>query len=127
MTTRDKHIAQKRKGIEKIARLQLRLIKKAAAIPVIPSKRKDVNFRRMAKTLGIGMQIRALEMQKQMIIAQPIPKVNGFRAGGLAIVGERGRELIVTNTGNVFIPGEIQTCPVGEMVHIPINWKIDNK
>lgn len=96
MTARDKHIAQKRKEIEKIAKQQVRLIKKAIAIPVIPSKRKDVNLRRMAKMFAIAMQIRALEMQKQMIIAQPIPKPipnyvpGGIVPGGDAIVGEDG-------------------------------------
>lgn len=104
MTDRDKHITKKRKEIEKIAKQQARLIKKAAAIPPLTqSKRMDVNIRRLGKFMAIAMQIRALEMQKQMIVAQPIPKASGFLPGGPAIVGERGPELIVTNNGKIEI------------------------
>ena len=94
MTTREKHIAQRKKEIEMIARQQVRLIKKAAAIPVMLSKRKDVNLRRMAKTFAIGMQVRMLEMQKQLIMAQPIPKYppGSTTPGSPAIVGETGPE-----------------------------------
>lgn len=76
MTDRDKHIAHKKKEIEKIEKQQARLIKKVVAIsPLTQSKRMDVNLRRLGKFIAIGMQIRALEMQKQMIIAQPIPQM----------------------------------------------------
>lgn len=119
MNDREKHIAQKKKEILKISRLQVRLIKKAAKIATMPHKRIDTLMRRMGKVVVISMRIRALEMQKQKIIARPIPKPvpnfvhGGVLPGGHAIVGKCGRELIVTNTGNVFIPGE--------MVHIPTN------
>lgn len=103
MTTRDQHISRKRKEIEKIAKQQLKLIKKAMAIPLTASKRMDVNLRRLGKFMAIAMKVRALEMQKQMIMAQPIPKVDGFLPGGLAIVGESGPELIVTNNGKIEI------------------------
>jgi hypothetical protein len=118
--TRDQHIAQhKKKEIEKIARQQVRLIKKAAAIPLKPSKRMDVNFRRLGKIMAIGMQIRALEMQKQTIIAQPMPRpVPSFVPGGVvqglpAIVGDSGKEVIVTSNGNAFMT-------VDGMVNLPI-------
>lgn len=128
MTDRDKHIALKKKEIQKIAKQQMRLIIKAAAMVAKPSKYYKVNLRRIGKMLAITMQVRALEMQKQMIIAQPIPN---FASGisplkRIATIGATGPELIITNTGNVFTPGEIQTCPIGEMVHTPKNWKTEN-
>jgi hypothetical protein len=122
MTTRDRHIAQKKKEILKIAKQQVRLIKKAAALVSKPSKRINVNLRRIGKMMAITMQIRALEMQKQMIIAQPAPKPapnllpGGVMPEGPAVVGEGDRkEVIITSSGNVFVPSE--------MVHIPINQK----
>ena len=103
MTIRDKHIAQKRKEIEKIARQQVRLITKTAAMVARPSKYHAVNLRRIGKMMAIAMQVRALEMQKQILISQPIPKINGFLPGGPAIVGEGCRELILTSNGKVEI------------------------
>lgn len=109
MTDRDKHIAKKRKEIEKIERQQVKLITKAAAIPLTASKRMDVNLRRLGKFMAMAMRIRALEMQKQMIIAQPIPKAmpnyvpGGVVPGGMAVVGECGKEIIITKAGNIEI------------------------
>jgi hypothetical protein len=104
MTARDKHIAQKKKEIEKIERQQVRLIKKAAAIPLTASKRMDVNLRRLGKFMEIAMQTPALEIQKQIIIAQPIPRpIPNFVPGGIAVVGEGGKEIIITKTGNIEI------------------------
>lgn len=100
MTTHDKHIAQKKKEIEKIERQQARLLKQVAAISTTPSKRKDVNIRRIAKVLDLAMKARSLEVQKQIIISQPIPKEGtSFATGGvilsdLAIVRETGPEYI---------------------------------
>jgi hypothetical protein len=95
MTIRDKHIAQKKKEIEKIEKQQERLLKKIVAIPTKPSKRKYINFLRLAKRFAIAHQINSLEMQKQMIIARPIPKGNGFVTDNPAIVSESGPEYIV--------------------------------
>lgn len=105
MIERDEHIARKRKEIEKIAKQQVRLITKAAAMVAKLSRYYKVNLRRIGKMLAIAMQVRALEMQKQMIIAQPIPNYvpGGVVSGGLAVVGESGPELIVTNNGKVEI------------------------
>lgn len=103
MTARDKHIAQKRKEIEKISRMQVRLILKSAKIISAPYKRTDTLMKRMLKVLEIAMQIRALDIQKQIIVSQPIPRITGFLPGGPAIVGERGPELILTNNGKVEI------------------------
>jgi hypothetical protein len=110
MTSRDKHIAQKKKEIEKIVRQQAKLITRSATLLARPSKRMDVNLRRLGKMMVIGMQVRALEMQKQMIIAQPIPRPipnyipGGVVPGGPAIVGESGHELIVTPNGFINVP-----------------------
>jgi hypothetical protein len=107
MTYRKKHIVNKRKEIKKIAKHQVRLIKKAVALIAKPSKRMDVNLRRIGKMLAFAMHIRALEMQKQMIIAQPIPNYvpGGIAPGSLAIVGEGERkELIITPNGFVNVP-----------------------
>lgn len=109
MTTRDKHIAQKKKEILRISRMQVRLIVKSAKIISAPYKRTATLMKRMLKVLEIAMQIRALDIQKQLIASQPIPKVNGFLPGGQAIVGES------------------QNSPIGEMFHIPINWKTEIK
>lgn len=109
MTTRDQHIAQKKKEIQKITKQQVRLITKAAAMVAKPSKYYKVNLRRIGKMLAITMQVRALEMQKQMIIAQPLPRPipsfipGGIVPGGVAIVGEGGKEIIITKTGNIEI------------------------
>lgn len=105
MTERDEHIARKRKEIEKIAKQQVKLITKAAAMVAKPSKYYKVNLRRIGKMLAIAMQVRALEMQKQMIIAQPIPRpIPNYVPGGIvpsgpAIVGEDGPELIISPKG----------------------------
>lgn len=96
----DKHIAQKKKEIEKIEKKQARLMKQIAAIPTEPHKRKDINFRRVAKVVALTMKGRSLEVQKQIIIARPIPKEGtSFAPGGiilsdLAIVRETGTEYI---------------------------------
>jgi len=103
MIDRNQHIAQKKKELLKIAKQQMRLITKAAAMIAKPSKYQAVNMRRLSKMIAMTMQVRALEMQKQMIIAQSIPKINGFLPGGPAIIGESGRELIITNNGNTEI------------------------
>lgn len=109
MTTREKHIAQKKKEIEKITKQQVRLVTKTAKIVSKPSKRMDVNLRRIGKMMAIAMQVRALEMQKQIILSKPIPRPvpsfvpGGVAPGGLAVVGERGPELILTNNGKVEI------------------------
>lgn len=94
MTARDKHIAQKRKEIEKIAKQQVRLIMKAANTIAKPSKHMDVNLRRIGKMIVIAMQVRMLETQKQIIASQPIPKGEGFAPGALGIVGDGGPESI---------------------------------
>lgn len=79
------------------------------AIPLAASKRMDVNLRRLGKFMAIAMKVRALEMQKQMIVAQPLPRpIPSFVPGGVvpvgpAIVGEGGKEIIITKTGNIEI------------------------
>lgn len=109
MTTRDKHIAQKKKEIEKIHRRQFRLIVRAAKIAGAPYKRQSTLTKRMIKVVAITKQVRMLEMQKHMIIAQPIPRpIPSFVPGGVvhagsAIVGEGGKEIIITKTGNIEI------------------------
>lgn len=63
----------------------------------------------MIKVAAITMQVRALEIQKRIIIAQPIRKpMPNFIPGGVvpvgpAIVGEGGKEIIITKTGNIEI------------------------
>lgn len=109
MADRDKHIARKKREIEKIAKQQVRLITKSAAMVAKPSKYYKVNLRRIGKMLAIVMQVRALEMQKQIIISQPIRKPipsfvpGGVVSGGPAVVGEGGKEIIVTKTGKIEI------------------------
>jgi hypothetical protein len=110
MTEREKHIAQKKKEIKKITKQQVRLVKKAVAIPLKPSKRMNVNLRRLGKMIAICMQIRVLEMQKLMIIARPLPRsIPSFVPGGIVpvaptIVGEAGHEIIVSPNGFINAP-----------------------
>lgn len=106
MTEYNKHIAQKRKEIEKLAKQQVKLITKAAAMVSKPSKYYKVNLRRLGKMLAITIQVRAIEMQKQMIIAQPIPNYvpGGVVPSGTAIVGEDGPELIISPNGFINVP-----------------------
>lgn len=103
MTDRDKHIAKKRKEIEKITKQQVRLILKSSKIISAPYKRTSTLMKRMLKLFEISAQVRVLEMQKQIIISKPIPKVTGFLLGGPAIVGECGPEFIVTSNGKIEI------------------------
>lgn len=94
MTARDKHIAQKKKEILKISRVQARLILKSAKIIYAPCKRTGTLMKRMLKVLEIAMQVRALDIQKQIIASQPIPLPTpnfipgGVVPGGPAIVGK---------------------------------------
>lgn len=100
MTTHEQHIAQKKKEIEEISKLQTRLIKKAAAIVADPSKRIAAYRRRINRMMTLVAQARALEIQKQIILSRPIP-ANGFVPGCSAIVGESGPEVI--KVGNLTI------------------------
>jgi hypothetical protein len=98
MTEREKNIAWKKKEITNIAKLQSRLIIKAAKIATLPYKRAKTLMRRMGKVLSISMQVSSLEIQKQIIASQPLRK---FPSGGSAIVCESGPELILTANGTI--------------------------
>jgi hypothetical protein len=104
MTTREKHIAQKRKELERLCKQQIRLITKALKIAAKPCKRQSTALRRIGQSLAIGFQVRMIEAQKQMIMAQPIPNYvpGGVVPGGIAIVGESDRkEIIITPDGTI--------------------------
>lgn len=109
MTDREKHIAKKRKEIQKISRMQVNLILKSAKIISAPYKRSGTLMKRMLKVMEIAMQVRSLDIQKQIIASQPIPRPipnfipGGVVHGGPAIVGEGGKEIIITKTGNIEI------------------------
>lgn len=92
MIDRDKHIAQKKKEIQKIEKRQFTLIMKAANIAGAPYKRPATFTKRMIKVVAITMHVRALEMQKQMIMAQPVPTFvpGGIIPDAVEIVGESG-------------------------------------
>jgi hypothetical protein len=104
MTEKEKHIAKKKKEMIKIAKLQAKLIIKAAKIATLPYKRPVTLMRRMCKVLAISMQVRSLDIQKHIIASHPIPKEPGFPKGGSAIVGESGPEQIITPNGTFEIP-----------------------
>jgi pyridoxal biosynthesis lyase PdxS len=101
MTEREKHIAQKKKEIERLTKQQIRLITKAAAMVAKPYKRQSTGLRRIGQSFTIFFQIRMIEAQKQMIIAQPIPNYvsGGVVSSGIAIVGESGPEQIILSDG----------------------------
>jgi hypothetical protein len=90
--------------------MQLSLIKQVAKMSALPAKRPAATLRRVGKLLAIDLQIRQLEMQKQMIIAQPIPNYikGGMSSNSIAIVGEAGPELIITPNGSINVPTAYQ-------------------
>lgn len=65
---------------------------KAANIAGAPYKRPATFTKRMIKVVAITMHVRALEMQKQMIMAQPVPTFvpGGIIPDAVEIVGESG-------------------------------------
>jgi hypothetical protein len=108
--TKEQFKKQKERELKKLMRKQLSLIKKVAKISIVPAKRPSTTLCRVGKLLAIGLQIRQLEMQKQMIIAQPIPNYikGGVSSSGIAIVGEAGLELIITPNGSINVPTAYQ-------------------
>jgi hypothetical protein len=79
-------------------------------------KRPLKRLKRQRAMLAMGMLPAVARMRMLTILAQPIPNYvpGGVVPGGLAIVGEDGPEMIIK-------PGGFQTCPIGNMHHMPIN------
>lgn len=105
MTEREKHIHQRRKEIEKISKRQFKLIKQSIAIAQMPAKRWQTSLKRCARIIAIALAVRQLEMQKQLIAAQPIPKFppGSFAEGG--IIGESNqKEVVMLKDGKFQIP-----------------------
>jgi hypothetical protein len=108
MTDREKHIAKKKKEIEKLTKQQIQLITKAAKIASKPYKRQSTGLRRIAEAMKISFQVRMIEMQKHMIIAQPIPNFipGGIVPSGMPIVGESSPEQIILPDGTITISNQ---------------------
>jgi len=104
MTTRDKHIAQKKKEIEKIAKRQAGLMKQIQKLAAMPYKRPATFMRRAAKLLSLHRQIGNLEIEKQIIIARPIPKreLGGIIAGNMAVFAESSPEYITAGNLRIY-------------------------
>lgn len=103
MIDREKHITDKRKELEKLCKQQIKLIVKAVKIAAKPYKRQSTGLRRIGQSLTIFFQIKMIEAQKQIIIAQPIPNYvpGGVVPGGVTIVGESGPEQIILPDGTI--------------------------
>lgn len=93
--------AQKIKQIKKLTKQQISLMRQTDRIAKLPPAKGFVEiYRRACKTVAIFLQIRALEMQKNLIISTPTKK---FKSGGRvhkgpAIVSDsEKKELIIIN------------------------------
>jgi hypothetical protein len=73
-------------------------------------KRPLNRLKRQRALIAMGFAPAMARMQLNIIMAQPIPK---FEHGCPAIVGESGPETV----------GGFQDYPIGEMVHVPIQWQ----
>lgn len=94
--TRKQLIASKKKEILKIENQQRRIMEKMCKV-VKSQKTLKAQLRHAGKILAWAMQFRQLEVQKYIIISQPIPKANYKpHPGGMAIVGEAGKEIILS-------------------------------
>lgn len=113
MTAPDKHIAQKKMEIEKITRQQERLIKKMKIIAGLPYKRPATVTRRAGKFMAIISRIRSLEIQKQLIIVQPIPKyeTGGGVMGNMAVIAVTGPEYIAVGNYKIYPTALVNLIP----------------
>jgi hypothetical protein len=114
MIDRDKLLKERERQLMKLTKQQVRLINKAAKIAGNPRKTLLGQMRNLGKAMAIAFQVRGIEIQKRIILSQPIPKKD-FPPGA-AIVGEHGPEMIM-------MPGDSQNCAIAPMVHIPIQNK----
>lgn len=95
--TRKQLIASKKKEISKIETKQ-RHIMKRICLERKPPKSMKAQFNLAVKIVSLAMQFRQLEVQKHIIISQPIPKANYKpHEGGPAIFGEIGKEVILSH------------------------------
>lgn len=110
--TPEEYKLEKAKAIAEEIKSMAEFIAKQTAIAFPPKrlfrkkgKRPLKRLKRQRAMLALGMAPGIARMRLMMIIAQPIPKFppGGVVPGGLAIVGESGKELIVTNNGNIEI------------------------
>jgi len=77
-------ITAKNKAIKEVEKKQYILLKKIKSISKLPkSKRNSTNTKRVFKMIHYATIIRSLQLQKLIIVAQPIPKK------GLMIADER--------------------------------------
>lgn len=104
MTTRDKHIAQKKKEIEKIERQQARLENQAIKIATMPYKRPATYMRRVPRFLDIYARVKSLEVEKQIIMSMPLPKseIGGVITGNMAVFKESGPEVIAAGNFKIY-------------------------
>lgn len=116
MIDREKILKDREKQLIELTKQQVRLITKAAKLAGNPRKTLRGQLGSLGKAMAIAFQVSGIEMQKRLILSQPIPKKD-FPPGG-AIVGERGPEIVTK-------PGDSQNCGVSVMFHSP--WHVQNK
>lgn len=91
----------KRQKVEEIYKEQLSYLKKSVAVAKLPEpKRPSTSFKRAFRVLAYAMKVSQLEMQKRMVIATPINE--GLVSGGVAIIGEPDKEMVINRDGKVF-------------------------
>jgi hypothetical protein len=97
MIDREKLIAEKKAEIIKISKEQIRLMMKASKLAAKVYKTMPAQMRNLGKVMVICFQIRGLEIQKHIIISQPIPKREFPK--GAAMVGDNGKPEIIVHNG----------------------------
>lgn len=80
---------------------QLLYMRKTIAVCKLPEpKRPSTKMKRAFRVVAYAMKIKQLELQKQIVISQPI--LEGYVGGGNAIFGDLGQEIITDRNGKLY-------------------------
>lgn len=103
MTDREEFLKKKNKELNTIVNQQARLVAKGMKLAKKEYKTDAAKLRRLAKVIAIGAQIKGLQLKYQLIASQPFPKFpkGSPSVGGIAIVGDQGKEEIILNPNHL--------------------------
>lgn len=102
MTERDTHLAEKKAAIQEITARQRKLMVKAARLMTKPYKRPETLYSRLLRVMEMVMLIKSLDMQKFIVMSQPIRKDGcSTPIRGMAIVGDKGTEVVLNRDGQI--------------------------
>lgn len=92
---------EKIKAITDINEQQKKLLKKSISIAKMkPAKRWKTSAVRAMKVVALTIQVKNLEVQKRIVLSQPIPKFpKGGLHTGVASIQKTGEEIILNNPG----------------------------